>query len=386
MKLLFDLVATQPNISGKRHGGGRYGEIVLLRMIERDVKFGCFYDGNKWLNPEIRKVCERAGIVLHDINKSSVEQIIQNENYTRLYSCLPGRLSELSCCEVYGTLHGLREFETPFDNIYYSYKNSFKEIVKFTIKKLFLKYFLSYKHKKYLSRYINSSLKLITVSEHSRYALLSYFPEMGKDRMKVFYSPNTSSREKIQKNKSIPKYFLAVSGNRWEKNNLRAIIAFDRLVSEKRISSDIKMIVTGTKGDSFKYKIQNPDRFSFPGYVDDIELESLYANAFLFVYPSLNEGFGYPPIEALRYNVPVIASPLSSIAEICAGGALYFNPFSVEEIMNRMMMMLDSKIYEEYVEKGKTQYKKIVERQTKDLDGLIDYIIKENCKQSKNGY
>lgn len=377
MKLLFDLAATQPNISGKRHGGGRYGEIILLRMIERNIKFGCFYDGKKWLNPEIKNACEHAGIVLHDINHSSVEQIVKNEGYTRLYSCFPGNLAELSCCEVYGTLHGLREFETPFDNIYYSYKHSFKENLKFTIKKLCLRYFHSYKHKKYLSRYINSSLNLITVSEHSRYALLSYFPEIAEDRMKVFYSPNTSNHEKIQKNKSVPKYFLAVSGNRWEKNNLRAIIAFDRLVTEKRIPADIKMIVTGTKGDSFKYKIQNPSRFLFPGYVDDIELEHLYADAYLFVYPSLNEGFGYPPIEALRYNVPVIASPFSSIAEICAGGALYFNPFSVEEIMNRMMMMLDSKIYDEYVEKGKNQYKKIIERQAKDLDGLIDYILQE---------
>ena len=43
MKLLFDVSATQPNSSGKRHGGGRYGEIILFRMIERKLKFACFY-------------------------------------------------------------------------------------------------------------------------------------------------------------------------------------------------------------------------------------------------------------------------------------------------------------------------------------------------------
>lgn len=46
MKLLFDVSATQPNSSGKRHGGGRYGEIILFRMIERKLKFACFYDSS----------------------------------------------------------------------------------------------------------------------------------------------------------------------------------------------------------------------------------------------------------------------------------------------------------------------------------------------------
>ena len=78
----------------------------------------------------------------------------------------------------------------------------------------------------------------------------------------------------------------------------------------------------------------------------------------------------------MRYGIPVIASPLSSIAEICGGGALYFNPFSVEEIMNRMLMMMQSNIYQEYCDKAKTQYCRIAERQHRDLDGIIDYITK----------
>ena len=115
------------------------------------------------------------------------------------------------------------------------------------------------------------------------------------------------------------------------------------------------------------------------GYVDDQQLESLYANAYVFVYPSLNEGFGYPPLEAMRYKIPVIASPLSAIAEICGGGALYFNPFSVEEIMNRMLMTVtNKKIYSDLVQKGYEQYLIISERQMKDLDLLINYIYQES--------
>lgn len=135
------------------------------------------------------------------------------------------------------------------------------------------------------------------------------------------------------------------------KNNLRAIMAFDRL-ADYNCMKDIRMKVTGTKGNNFRYKIKHPDRFDFLGYVDDQELESLYANAYIFVYPSLNEGFGYPPLEAMRYKIPVIASPLSSIAETCSGGALYFNPFSVEEIMNRMLMVTtNSNLYSDLSQK-----------------------------------
>lgn len=375
MKLLFDLVATQPNSSGKRHGGGRYGEIILLRMIERGFKFGCFYNSSRWLNPDIEMACKQGEIVLHDVYNSSVESIIKKHRYTRLYSCIPGALAELTCCEVYGTVHGLREFETPYDKIFYKYRSSLKERLKFTIKHCLAKQIHLYKHKQYLKRYINSPFHLITVSEHSRYGFLSYFPELNETDLKVFYSPNTSSNRLIEKDKYSEKYIMAVSGNRWEKNNLRAIIAFDRLVSENRIGKDIRMKVTGTKGDDYKYNIKNRNRFDFLGYVDDIELERLYANAFLFVYPSLNEGFGYPPIEAMKYGVPVIASPLSSMAEICGGGALYFDPYSIEEIMNRMMMMMNPNIYNNFKNKALQQYNNIKTRQERDLDLLIDYIL-----------
>ena len=169
-----------------------------------------------------------------------------------------------------------------------------------------------------------------------------------------------------------------MSCNRWEKNNLRAVMAFDRLVTDGRLPQDVKMIVTGIRDNIFKYRVKNPDRFVFLGYVDDDVLEQLYTDAYLFVYPSLNEGFGYPPIEAMRYGVPVIASPLSSMAELCGAGALYFDPFSVEEIMNRMLMMMQPEIYQEYSFKGQEQYKRVLEKQQKHLDELIDYITNFN--------
>lgn len=381
MRLLFDLKATQPNLSGKRHGGGKYGEIIFFRMIERGLKFDCFYDSTLWLNPDIKKICEENEITLFDTQKvGSILSIVKKYKIERIfsciiYSCLGIEEINTTSCEVYGTFHGLRGLETPFDSFFYRYNNTFKERIKYTIKKMFYKVFYKKWHSEYL-KYLNiPNIHLITVSEHTKYALLSYFPEIKGKEIPVFYSPNTSSKEFIKKSNSVEKYFLTVSGNRWEKNNLRVLIAFDKLV-EMDYLNDFRMKVTGANQNTFHYKFKHPERFDFLGYVDEKELEKLYANAFVFCFPTLNEGFGYPPLEAMKYSVPVIASPFSSVAEICADGALYFNPFSVEEIMNRMMMLVFNRIiYKEYAKKGYEQYVKIKNKQDFDLDALIDILI-----------
>lgn len=373
MNLLFDLKATQPNMSGKRHGGGRYAEVIFFRMVELDIKFSCFYDSSKWINPDIKRTCNERKIPLYDVHNSTIEKIIKSNKIDRLYSAIPGTLAKLTCCEVIGTIHGLREIETPFDKIFYEYNHPLKDIIKFTLKKMFLASFHKMKKKRFREYYINSKFHIITVSNHSKYALYSYFPELRKQQIPVFYSPNTSREGNLEKN-NVARYFMLVSGNRWEKNNLRAIMAFDRLLSSGLLDSNVRMKITGTMGKDFKYKIENPASFEFLGYVDDDKLEKLYANAFVFVYPSLNEGFGYPPLEAMKYGVPVIASPFSSIPEVCGGSVLYFNPFSVEEIMNRMLMIMDDNLHYEYSQKALLRYSEIKRKQDEDLDCLIDYI------------
>lgn len=55
-KILFDLTATQPIGSNKRHGGGKYGEVVLRRILERGLPVACYYDSNKWLNPDMKSL------------------------------------------------------------------------------------------------------------------------------------------------------------------------------------------------------------------------------------------------------------------------------------------------------------------------------------------
>lgn len=377
MNLLFDLLATQPFGTVKRHGGGKYAEVIFRRMVERNIAFSCVYNSDLWILPEIISICKNKNIPLLDLKFESLTNIIKNNKIDVIYSALPGSLGKVDDCRIIGTIHGLRDFETPFDTIFYSYHSSLEESLKFSLKRIFAKAYHARMVRRYHKYYFdNPRFNLVTVSEHSYFAFLTYFPELKDKNIKVFYSPNTSNQNKLIRKPDLhsQKYFLLVSGKIWRKNNLRAIMAFDRLVSYGLISG-FRMKVTGATQHDFNYKIKNPEAFDFLGYVDDPDLEELYANAHVFVYPSLNEGFGYPPIEAMRYGVPIIASPFTSIVEICGSGALYFNPYSVEEIMNRMLMILNSDTYERFSYQGLSQYQSIKKRQDADLDALINYII-----------
>lgn len=380
MKLLFDLRATQPNGGAIKHGGGKYAEIIFKRITERAIPFSCYYNSNLYISPELYSFVISHGIQLFDIKNDSIDNIVKLFKFDRIFSAIPNGLDSFDECPVYCTIHDLRPLELPCDLFYFKYKkkltlSNVKEDLKFVIRKYFKKECEERIKAAYRDSYLNNdNFKIITVSEHSKYALLSYFPELKDKGIKVFYSPNTSFAPEREINVGCQKYFLSVSGGIWLKNVLRSVIAFDTLVSRGYLL-DYKYKITGVKASDFKYKLKNPNYFEFLDYVEEDVLDYLYANAFCFVYPSLSEGFGYPPLEAMRYKVPVISSPVSSMANILDSGALYFNPFSIEEIMNRMMMISEKDCHRVYSERGYQRYLEVRNRQEKDLDALIDYIL-----------
>lgn len=373
--VLFDLTATQPNVTGKRHGGGKYGEIILRRIIERKLPVFCYYDSRKWLNPEIEMLLGKKEENLLDICKSSMDDIIRYHHITVIYSALPSKvLIKSSICPVIGTIHGLRGLETPLDSFFWKYRNiRWKEKVKFLLRKYIplLGYAKDYRHYGELMK--NTNFSFVTVSNHSSFAFKSFFPQYKNVDVPVFYSPSTSLNRKIVR-KCADHYFLMVSANRWEKNNLRAIMALDNLFSMGYLTNYTVKITGAKDASNYRYKIQNPDKFVFLGYVDEDELNQLYHDAYCLIYPSLNEGFGYPPLEAMHYGVPVLASPFTSIPEVCQNAALYFNPYSVEEIMGRILQITEKEVHDKYSAMAKTQYDIITAKQEKDLDLLIDFI------------
>lgn len=371
------MVATQPIGNTKRHGGGKYGEIVFRQIIKKHFPIECYYDSRKWFNPEMETLIKEQGIKLHDISKTTLDKLVKESNCDCIYSALPQRdLFLFDKCKIIGTIHGLRTLETPVDPECLQYAGiSIRSFCMFLYKKyfgnLYKKSLIKYKEKEWS----NPHFQFVTVSYHSQCAIRAYFPSFVDKEIPVFYSPSTSSN-KLLDTKFTEKYFMLVSGKLKDKNNLRAVKALDKLFDYGYLR-DFKVKITGAASPNvYKYKIHNPERFEFLGYVDDDVLEQLYHDAFALIYPSLNEGFGYPPLEAMHYGVPVLASPYTSIPEVCEGAALYFNPFSVEEIAARILRISDKKIRKEFSERALKQFSKITEKQVSDLDALIDYIYK----------
>jgi len=385
--LLYDLVATQPNTSGDYHGGGKYGKIVFLELLNfnNNVEWQIcgLYDSTKKLDDDLKKEINQRRITLFDLNNQNIKDIILNNKIDRFYSALPQKMRQVSdCpCEFYGTIHGLRSLETRMTYDALNYTNSLVLKSKYLLK-IFLDKYLFQKEKKIIKSLIDKINYINTVSYHTKFGMISYYPQLDTQRIKVFYSPSTVAN--ITKDILIDKefgyndYFLMVSGNRWIKNNLKAALALDELFTER---PDLKktVIITGVKDKSvYLNKIKNKDKFVLLSYVKESELSFLYKNAYAFIYMSLNEGFGYPPLEAMCHGIPVVASPLTSITEICGDAVLYANPYSLKEIKNRILQIYTESVYKTYSERGFNKYIMIKEKQDKDLKLMVDYLLSKN--------
>jgi len=98
----------------------------------------------------------------------------------------------------------------------------------------------------------------------------------------------------------------------------------------------------------------------FTDFVLDKELTALYKNASLYVFPSLYEGFGLPPLEAMSHGVPVICSEASCLPEILGDSAIYFNPQDINDIAEKIKYVLNNKdVQKNLILKGFNQIKNI---------------------------
>ncbi|NCD00863.1 glycosyltransferase family 1 protein [bacterium] len=229
-----------------------------------------------------------------------------------------------------------------------------------------LKY-LAYKF--VILRAVKKSEKIITVSEFTKKDILKKFKING-EKVSMIYEGVFSfidldgAEEKLEKKYSfdINEPFLLYVGNAYPHKNLEGLInIFIKLKNKK-----IKLVLVGHM-DYFYNRIKDlsikiglsgnedkaKDRIIFPGYVPDNDLGIFFKKATAYIFPSLYEGFGLPPLEAMSKSCPVISSNQGSLKEILDYAAYYFNPYNIEESCQKIDNFLeDKKIREEYIEKG----------------------------------
>ena len=170
--------------------------------------------------------------------------------------------------------------------------------------------------------------------------------------------------------------FVLFVGTIEPRKNLRRLVdAFDQVLRATSLSP--KLVIAGGQGwlmDDFAASIKQKglaERVCLTGYLQDEDLCALYSSCAVFVYPSLYEGFGLPPLEAMACGAPVITSRIPSLMETVGSAARLVDPNDTEDLVRSMVEMLsNAHIRQHYSELGSNQVKKFSWQQTalKTLD------------------
>ena len=187
---------------------------------------------------------------------------------------------------------------------------------------------------------------IFTVSNFSKEELLRLTTGERSDNILTTHlgiSPDWYGAASLPARRSRP--YIAVVGNiKPYKNIGRLVEAF--LQVRNRIPHDLVIVgqkdglITGESPEFFEQVRSASERIHLTGLVAHEELLSLVGHAQVLVMPSLYEGFGLPPLEAMAAGVPVAVSNAASLPEICGDAALYFDPLSVDDIAEKLLTML----------------------------------------------
>jgi glycosyltransferase involved in cell wall biosynthesis len=212
-------------------------------------------------------------------------------------------------------------------------------------------------HRFLLPRLAKLAMRILTVSEFSRRRLAEV---VGLDPEKIGVVPagvdprfkpvQPKVIESVRKRLDLPRDYVLAVGNLEPRKNIAGLLkAWSLLLSHQKVSGHIHLVLTGGQASIFRDAGLSslPDKVILTGYVRDEDLPALYSGALAFVYPSLYEGFGLPPLEAMACGVPVVASGSTSIPEVTRDAALLVDPLDIESIANGLQLVLNDDILRE---------------------------------------
>ena len=185
--------------------------------------------------------------------------------------------------------------------------------------------------------------KVITVSEFCRTELAEKW-DLPADKIETTYEAARRLFRPGKMKKSGPPTLLFVSAIHPRKNLARLIRVWERL-REARFP-ELRLKVVGPAGWSAGADLRALQAAVAKGGAEwvgtqtDVQLKEAYQNATMLVYPSLYEGFGLPPLEAMACGCPVVCSQTASLPEVCGEAAEYFDPSSEEEMSAKIAYLL----------------------------------------------
>lgn len=218
--------------------------------------------------------------------------------------------------------------------------------------------------------------KILTDSQFSKEEL-SHYLRIKKDKIDVIsggceHILNILPDYSILDNKELPQipYLLAVGSLSPHKNLSSAIKAIENFPD----SSFNLVIAGGTFSNVFNaVDTTKTNRIIRLGYITDAQLRALYSRAIGFIFPSIYEGFGLPPLEAMTCGCPVLCSNRASLPEVCDDAVLYFNPLDTAEIRNQLNTLINNQEVQVYLkQKGLENAKRFTWKKT--AKSLLNFI------------
>ncbi len=213
---------------------------------------------------------------------------------------------------------------------------------------------------------------IFTVSEHAKKDICSTYNIENK-KVEVVYNAVNGEFRKLKKNdldekKTREKYgigenkYVLSVGNLQPRKNIPALIRAFNMYKQKN-NCDCKLVIVGKKAwmynEIISSAINNSNDIIFTDYVEQNDLIRIYNMATCFVYPSIYEGFGIPPLEAMACGVPVAVAKTSALPEVVGNAGLYFDPYDEVEIADSIKTLMEDNLKrEELINKSQEQLEK----------------------------
>jgi len=207
--------------------------------------------------------------------------------------------------------------------------------------------------------------RIIAISANSRDDIVKFLKLPADKIMVVHLGVEERFRssdiriEEIRRKYTLPQKFILYVGNLSPHKNVQGLIkSYASLPLNLR--EQYKLVLGGPRSDKYFSYIEKLARemeltrdVVFTSFIEEKDLPAVYHMSSLFAFPSLYEGFGLPPLEAMVCGCPVVSSNTSSMPEVLGDAALFFNPYNVEEMSFAIRQMLeDENLRNRFRQKG----------------------------------
>ena len=201
---------------------------------------------------------------------------------------------------------------------------------------------------------------IIAVSINTKKDLIKVFNVEESKIQVIYHGVEKQQLFNLSNERIVKEPYLLFVGERYKFKNFDNLALAFQLVLKK--CPKMKLVCTGrplNENEQIMLSELNISDNVIHLSANDCELACLYRDAEIFVYPSYYEGFGMPILEAMLYNCPVVLSNTSCFPEIAGEAGVYFDPYCIKDMANKILLLIDDKEYKKtIISNGKKQIEK----------------------------